>query len=263
MHKFDNKVYLFSSNDVCDIPVPKSKCSSSGPIHSYFATLDLNTGDYKYIDGFYDSKSSYIGEDIRILSSRDYLHHELVLLDSNNEISSKVKFLGFNNYAIKGKNKLGEFFVIANDLINQRKQIFLLTEENYISPHLDGLWNNKDWSHQGLSIQTGTRQDSSTYLFASLLTFRDGYPLWLAGVSDINPLQESVELELYEYEGSSFLSDHEEFESLKFNFGKLKITPQTCNSIHLELEMKHSKELMSLPMQRIQNKEIDAICTDY
>ena len=120
---------------------------------------------------------------------------------------------------------------------------------------------NSDYKNQGLSIHTGVRQNGSQYIFVSFYIYKDGLPFWVAGNIDYLNGQSDVTVDLFEYEGSSFVTTENGLDDLQLSFGNLTITPIECNQIEVDILINNEQPL-TLLMNRLTNNAKDGMCVD-
>ena len=153
-------------------------------------------------------------------------------------------------------------YVFGSDYKNEGKiGLYVVSEQMLISRKLTGLWVSPDWQSQGLSIHTGKRQDVSEYIFVSFYMYRDGNPFWVAGSHDIDSGTNSIEIDLFEFIGSSFLPNDSNYEYQSDTFGKIIIEPTSCNNMNVRIETVGS-DTIDLSMRRIGDISNDMTCID-
>jgi len=153
-------------------------------------------------------------------------------------------------------------YVFGSDYKNEGKiGLYVVSEQMLISRKLTGLWVSPDWQSQGLSIHTGKRQDVSEYIFVSFYMYRDGNPFWVAGSHDIDSGTNSIEIDLFEFIGSSFLPNDSNYEYQRDTFGKIIIEPTSCNNMNVRIETVGS-DTIDLSMRRIGDISNDMTCID-
>ncbi|MFK8010521.1 MAG: hypothetical protein AB8B80_00675 [Marinicellaceae bacterium] len=152
-------------------------------------------------------------------------------------------------------------YAIGTDRISQTPAIYKISQSVIVSNQLSGLWTSKGLESQGLSIHTGIRSDGSEYMFVSLYIYKDGNPFWVAGSQEINLGDQTIEIELFEFKGSSFLTNDASQNNERLAFGTLKIIPDTCDSIQVEIDILNV-ERVDLAMQRIQDISHVNSCSD-
>ena len=117
-------------------------------------------------------------------------------------------------------------------------------------------WFSPEFPNQGLSIAKGTRQDGSEYIYLTVYTFRDGQPLWLAGVADLVGHPNEIEVTLYEYDGAEFLQPQQNPNQQQF--GSIHLSFSGCNSLQAEINGEQTSQ--SIRFVRAENKEYDIWC---
>lgn len=180
---------------------------------------------------------------------------------SNGKVTTTVKDASFKFLDTLGESGDKAYIYGLNKFTN-KKNIYVLSKTSLVSHQLGGLWNSPDWMSQGLSIHTGTRKDQSEYLFVSFYLYKNGLPFWVAGLSDMNAGEESVSFDLFEYTGTSFLPNDNGLDEQRLPFGQLKITPKTCHTLSIEIQIEGENNSVELEMNRIVNTQIDNLCAD-
>lgn len=176
---------------------------------------------------------------------------------------------GFDEFEIKTSSSEIDFilgdeqatYAIGTDRISQTPAIYKISDSILISNQLSGLWISVGLESQGLSIHTGIRPDGSEYMFVSFYIYKDGKPFWVAGSEELNLGSNTIEIDLFEFKGSSFLTNDANQNNERLMFGTLKIIPDTCDSIHIELEILNADNV-NLDMQRITDVSHDNSCSD-
>ncbi|MGJ8662189.1 MAG: hypothetical protein ACSHWU_01005 [Marinicella sp.] len=149
-----------------------------------------------------------------------------------------------------------EIYYVLKSLTNGSLGIYTLNDEPSIGKLLNGLWVAPGLNNQGLSIQQGQRALGSNYITVTFYTFRDGDPLWLAGVADYLPNQQSIDIDLFEYAGTNFLELVEE--PSKGWFGQINLQMSGCDQ--LQASIKHDNQLIDFNMRRVDNINHKTLC---
>lgn len=122
-----------------------------------------------------------------------------------------------------------------------------------------GNWFDPDYKNQGMSIVEGLRDDGSRYLFVTLYLFRDGQPLWLAGVGEISYPQPTIDIELGEYNGLGLwqadMPAHVE------KFADLTLSMSGCHQMMVNFVTVEG-QTYSLELQRMVNNDINLLCKE-
>ncbi len=155
----------------------------------------------------------------------------------------------------------GEYYIHGQDKTTNSIGIYKASEQAVISNQLTGLWISDQWQSQGLSIHTGTRADSSQYVFVSFYIYRDGQPFWLAGSDELNTGMSSQTINMAEYKGQSFLSNDPNQDFEQINFGTITLTPMGCNQLQVQISPVDEQSIQ-LDMGRIVNTEFSNVCAD-
>jgi hypothetical protein len=122
-----------------------------------------------------------------------------------------------------------------------------------------GNWYNPDYQSQGMSVVEGLRDDGSRYLFVTLYLFRDGQPLWLAGTSNLNYPQPTLDIELGAYSGPG-LWQHDTAANVE-KFADVTLSMNGCHSMLMNFKTVDN-QTFSLELQRMANNNIDQFCKD-
>ncbi len=122
-----------------------------------------------------------------------------------------------------------------------------------------GNWYNPDYQNQGMSIVEGLRDDGSRYLFVTLYLFRDGQPLWLAGTSNINYPQPTLDIELGEYSGLGLWQADTPAQVEKF--ADMTLSMDSCHQMMMNLETLDG-QTFNIALQRMVNNDINQFCKD-
>ena len=122
-----------------------------------------------------------------------------------------------------------------------------------------GNWFDSDYKNQGMSIVEGLRDDGSRYLFVTLYLFRDGQPLWLAGVGEISYPQPTIDIELGEYNGLGLwqadMPAHVE------KFADITLSMSGCHQMMVNFVTVEG-QTYSLELQRMVNNDINLLCKE-
>ena len=212
--------------------------------------------------------TSYIGSEVSPqFASQDnepvLLYQEdisKVVITDSGLIAATLKspFTNFTNVIGDG----GQVFLFGNNRENKNKlALYKVSNQLAISNQLDGLWINDDYKSQGLSIHTGVRSDNSQYIFVSFYIYRDGLPFWIAGSVDYSNGLSEISVDLFEYEGSSFVTSNNDLDDLTISFGSMTIRPTGCNNIVVDISLNNEQPLI-LPMDRLTNNTKEDMCID-
>jgi hypothetical protein len=160
--------------------------------------------------------------------------------------------------SLKIKSIFGEednIFVIAEKKDNTANVgLYKLSPTPLVTPQLTGLWFNPNWQHQGLFITIGKRADDSVYLFASISSYQDGQPFWIAGNTDIDFGKGEISLDLFEFTSSSLLTQQQS-QDQTIAYGQLKLTPLDCDKLQVKITPLVGDEI-DIEMSRIDNASI-------
>lgn len=170
-----------------------------------------------------------------------------ILVYDNQDTPGNFDLISINQNGIKTSFQSKEFDFIegvsSSDgdglyfILREREtgtvSFYSMDELPNIGQSLTGAWFDPALKNQGLVIRQGVRNLGSTYIFATLYTYRNGQPLWLAGDANYLPGQASVQINLFDFQGTNFLELVEE--PSRNEFGTITITPNGCNSLHVNL----------------------------
>jgi hypothetical protein len=239
-------------------------CGTPPPIPDEIVVLDSSFSVVNKIYAFSPTHNKMILKKIndqkvlllQDISNRNY--QQITLLNEGlTESQLNLKNVNINDIWADEKN----VFAHGYDRTSFVGTLYKISESPIVSKQINGLWVSDEWQKQGLSLHTGIRPDKSEYIFASFYIYRDGKPFWVAGNVDINNGSESVTIELFEFNGTSFIPNDIGSETEQMSFGNLTITPQSCNNINALIEIE-GQESIDLLMQRISNTTYDDICSD-
>ncbi|WP_154224275.1 hypothetical protein [Marinicella rhabdoformis] len=112
--------------------------------------------------------------------------------------------------------------------------VYVYEDKPAIGPMLSGAWLDPSMPNQGASINPGVRQDGSHYVFLTFYLFREGQPLWLAGIADYKLGKNEMTILLSEYQGANYL----DFENTpeRTTFGEITLNVSSCNTIDARVE---------------------------
>ncbi len=189
-------------------------------------------------------------------ASRRYL--SAFQINTLNESSplTQLESNGFGFNGIITSNYFNATYFFLTDQSSGLKSIFSLNTKPKIDTLLNGIWHDPTLENQGLFIRQGNRFNGSRYIFSTIYTYLEGKPLWLAGVADYSPDQDTITINLTDYKGGSFLEpDPQPTQSI---FGTLTIEPTTCHELRA-LVSSESQEF-ELNLIRIDNTSFDKYC---
>lgn len=93
-----------------------------------------------------------------------------------------------------------------------------------IDESMTGSWFDENNTGQGINIEVLTNNRLLIYWY----TYKNGQPFWLTGVGDIQ--EDSVEIELSQFDGGRFGVNHESNLVSSTVFGSLSISFDSCNT---------------------------------
>lgn len=142
-------------------------------------------------------------------------------------------------------------------LLKESSQIFNFTILPNIGKLMNGPWVDYRYNAQGLSINPGVRTDGSRYIYLTFYLYRDGKPLWLAGVSNYELGQSSINIDLYEFNGANYLDTNPPTGQV---FGSLQLAFTGCSSMNGTLNYENQSK--SLSFNRVDDASFKFICLD-
>ncbi len=149
-----------------------------------------------------------------------------------------------------------DVFLMLKDKTTAKRSIVALTYVPGIGDSINGMWNDPEIKNQGLSIHTGERGDGSKYIFATVYTYQDGAPLWLAGVANIVHPQSSIEMLVGEYSNSNMFDP--EATPTESVFGSLRLEMTACDQ--LKATLVSDTDSFVLNLSRIDNVHYSHLC---
>ncbi len=162
-------------------------------------------------------------------------------------------------YHIISNPKSEHVYFMLLDYLSKRVTTYALSATPDIDQSISGIWHDPEIQNQGIAITPGRRIDGSEYLFVTVYTYKNGQPLWLAGVGEVQLGQTSVELLLASYNGLDTFEAG--FSANQEIFGSLKITMTGCNTLSAELNS-NAGENYALSLSRINNINYSHLCID-
>jgi|GEM_PF-5324884 len=139
----------------------------------------------------------------------------------------------FDDQKIITEESSDRVFVLSSSK-ESRSTLYEIVPTPKINSLIDGSWVEPDIKSQGLMLRTGQRHDGSEYLVATIYTYDDGEPLWLAGNQDIETNMDSIEVDLFSFQGLDFFEP--EFDAEATPFGSLKLQLNSCDRMTMELQ---------------------------
>ncbi|MEZ5471446.1 MAG: hypothetical protein R3E90_06680 [Marinicella sp.] len=147
-------------------------------------------------------------------------------------------------------------FYLLRDRETGIKSIYSLSDQPYIGAPSSGIWHDPELKNQGLFIRQGNRHFGAPYIFATMYTFHNGQPFWVAGNTDYSPGQSSIQIDLFDFQGSNFFELFEE--PARNEFGTITITPSGCDSMHIQVA--HDGLTHDFNFRRINNTTYKKYC---
>ncbi len=216
----------------------------------------IQTGTRLKLPQFKPSLDADISVD-RPLNRRNADNFDINIL-SHNGLESTFKSSGFDHLdSITSKTTNDKYFFLRNRETGL-KSVFGLVDQPKIDTLLNGIWDDPELQNQGLFIKQGNRFNGSKYILATIYTYRDEKPLWLAGVKDFTANQDSIEINLTDYRGTGFLELVEE--PIQTAFGKVQIELMNCDQ--LQATVLHNNQTFKLNLNRIDNTTFKKYCLE-
>jgi hypothetical protein len=139
-----------------------------------------------------------------------------------------------------------------------KSNIYSYNDQPMLNDLINGIWHEPDIINQGLVIQKGRRQNGSEYVFTTFYTFDQGEPLWLAGVSDLLPEQQQLEITLYQYDGPQLFQY--DVTPDRTVFGRLTLEMETCDQLKATISSDDYNQ--SINLYRIDDTTYKHLCVD-
>lgn len=175
----------------------------------------------------------------------------------NDENQQSLPLSLYQTHVVISDKDSDSLFVFSKDPY-EKNVLSKLDETINIGDQINGLWGNPSIENQGLVIKKGQRQNGSEYIVVSIYTFQDGNPFWLAGDIDIQHPEKDITVDMYEFQGPSFLESNITPERIAF--GQLNIQMKSCDSINVTLTSNGIE--FSTEMLRIDDTTYSGICFD-
>jgi hypothetical protein len=175
---------------------------------------------------------------------------------------NQVLITSINDHQFLGlisNSNSADFYLKLHDDNTGKSNIYSYNDQPRLNDLINGIWHEPDIINQGLVIQKGRRQNGSEYVFTTFYTFDQGEPLWLAGVSDLLPEQQQLEITLHKYEGIQLFEYNNTPNSEVF--GQLNIEMKTCNRIYATFNSEPYN--LSFNLYRIDDKSFDYLCNQF
>jgi|GEM_PF-1303046 len=191
----------------------------------------------------------------------DYING-LNLKNLTTDITNQSSGLVINGDAMKSvitNEDTTETYVLMWDLHNNQSSIQKLEAIPDMGALSVGNWFDPDYQNQGMSIVEGLRNDGTRYLFVTLYLFQDGQPLWLAGTSNINYPQPTLDIELGAYNGLGLWQADTPANVEKF--ADMTLSMSGCHQMMMNLETMDGQNF-NIELQRMVNNDINHVCKD-
>ncbi len=206
----------------------------------------------------YQSPERYVSTNNQVLVFTDRDNRNQIEIDVFND-DQTIDSVRSNGFAFKhatSAETAEEIYYVLQNRTDGSLGIYTLNDEPSVGKLLNGLWVAPGLNNQGLSIRQGQRRLGSTYITVTFYTFRDGDPLWLAGVADYLPNQQSIGIDLFEYAGTNFLELVEE--PIAEPFGRINLQMSACDQ--LQTSISHHSQVTEINFRRINNTNNKNLC---
>ncbi len=156
-------------------------------------------------------------------------------------------------------NNSDAVYMLLRDKTLGHASIDQLADTPNINQTIKGIWHDPNIENQGVAITPGIRADGSEYLFVTVYTYRNGAPLWLAGVGEVQTPQSSIDVLLANYNGiNTFESGSTPNQEI---FGSVNFTLTGCNNLTATFDTQNDGTYV-LDLSRIHNTEFSHLCND-
>jgi len=228
--------------------------------HTNFFDNDLNEvpdlgGPMTYVP---EIKAKYDGEVVVYTDYSGQVDLQTLTLDITNQSSGLIFNRSEINDVITNKSSI-DAYVLLQDLQSNQSSIQKLDSIPDMGSLSVGNWFDPDYQSQGMSIVEGLRDDGTRYLFVTLYLFQDGQPLWLAGTSNINYPQPTLDIELGAYNGLGLWQADTPANVEKF--ADMTLSMSGCHQMMVNF-VTVDGQTFSLELQRMVNNDINLKCKD-
>ncbi len=144
--------------------------------------------------------------------------------------------------------------MVAYDKLRHKRGLYQLDNQPQINHLVNGSWYNPDYPNQGLSIAKGVRHDGSEYVYLTAYLFRNGKPLWAAGVADLINYPKTLNIPLYEFNGPQLLeADQNANQEI---FGDISLTFSGCDALQTTINNGEHSETITFYRANNVNQKI-------
>jgi hypothetical protein len=174
---------------------------------------------------------------------------------------NQVLITSINDHQFLGlisNSNSADFYLKLHDDNTGKSNIYSYNDQPRLNDLINGIWHEPDIINQGLVIQKGRRQNGSEYVFTTFYTFDQGEPLWLAGVSDLLPEQQQLEITLYQYDGPQLFQY--DVTPDRTVFGRLTLEMETCDQLKATISSDDYNQ--SINLYRIDDTTYKHLCVD-
>ena len=213
-------------------------------IYNHYSMDDELTAQFIRSGDYLDLPSHHTSLDSEVLvyePEDDSGKIDLAVLKNHGE-QVNYQSQGFDYIDTISSGLSNDIYFILRERDTGLQSIFALKDRPKIGKSLNGIWADPELENQGLFIKHGVRANGSNYIFATMYTYRNSNPLWLAGVEDFMPNQDAIAINLTEFRGTGFLQLVEE--PIQTTFGSLEIKPTGCDE--LQATVLHNNETTEL-----------------
>ncbi|MGJ8662188.1 MAG: hypothetical protein ACSHWU_01000 [Marinicella sp.] len=223
---------------------------------SLYMVLDADLNIIPHHYGFYQvpyGGPAVVGSDL--LLATNTFHEDVVL--ERFKPNGGLDILSIKDHFIYRiiSNSDDFYLVLGNDTLGSTN-IYALTDKPNITPKINGNWIEPDIINQGLVVQQGQRQNGSEYAFTTLYVFNEGRPLWLAGITELSTEQQTLTVDLYQYDGLELFELDATPE--RTVFGQLQLELETCDQMKISINSDIYNQSMSL--YRVDDTSYNHLC---
>ena len=181
-----------------------------------------------------------------------------LVLDVLKNNQSNLDFPANQKVKIINNPNQTKLYALVTDEQTQTSEFYQVVDDIEINDLINGGWHDPNIENQGLNIRKGLRHDGSDYVSVTGYTYRNGQPLWFAGMSELNLPQNTVSMELSEYDGIGL------FEAgvtpNKTPFAELEFSLTSCHTLSATIIT--ADETIELNLTRLNDMTYTQNCVD-
>lgn len=255
--------YLFKMASVGDFLVPHFSINSNTPSHKAFVfdsdlnlvkTYPFNSNPPFYFANGYETSF----ENLVQINNNDTMGGDSHLLFEPYTTQEQILNLPLNNANFIVTNQHSPQVYVVSVAPNNSSTLYAVEESPEIGLLINGSWIDPSIRNQGFNIRKGIRQNGSEYVMVTAFTFRNGQPLWLAGMAELNLPQQSIEMVLSEYAGIGLFEPNATPDSTEF--GTLELMMMSCNSLSATITT--TSESFTMNLVRLDDVTFTQSCVD-